>query len=62
MTRYHVQKGLKVFGETGADRVRKELKQLHNHTIPKLVYPEGLSKAQFAKVLEYLMFVKKEMV
>ena len=29
MTQYHVQKGLKVFGEAGAIGVRKELQQLH---------------------------------
>ena len=46
MTQYHVQKGLKVFGEAGADGVRKELQQLHNHKIPKTVHPEGLSKEQ----------------
>ena len=60
MTQYHEQKGLKVFGEAGADGVRKELQQLHNHKIPKLVHPEGLSKEQFTKVLEYLMFLKEK--
>ena len=30
MTQCHVQKGLKVFGEAGADGIRKELQQLHN--------------------------------
>ena len=56
MTQYHIQKGLKVFGEAGADGARKELQQLHDHKIPKPVHPEGLSKEQFAKVQEYLMF------
>ena len=60
MTQYHVQKGLKVFGEAGADGVRKELQQLHDCKIPKSVHPEGLSKEQFAKVLEYLMFLKEK--
>ena len=49
MTQYHVQKGLKVFGEAGGDRVRKELQQLHDHKIPKLVHPEGLSKENLLK-------------
>ena len=53
-------KCLKVFGEAGADGVRKELQQLHNRKIPKPVHPEGLSKAQCAKVLEYLMFSKEK--
>ena len=60
MTQYHVQKGLKVFGEAGADGVRKELQQLHDCKKPKPVHPEGLSKDQFAKVLEYLMFLKEK--
>ena len=60
MTQYHVQKGLKMFGEASADRVRKELQQLHDHKIPKLVHPEGLSKEQFTKVLEYLMFLREK--
>ena len=42
------------------DGVRKELQQLHDHKIPKPVHPEGLSKEQFAKVLEYLMFLKEK--
>ena len=59
-TQYHVQKGLKVFGEAGAIGVRKELQQLHDHKIPKRIHPEGLSNEQFAKVLEYLMFLKEK--
>ena len=60
MTQYHVQKGLRVFGEVGVDGVRKELQQLHDHKIPKPVHPEGLSKEQFTIVLEYLMFLKEK--
>ena len=49
MTQYHVQKGLKVFGEAGADGVRKELQQLHDHKIryqnwsTQKVYPRNNS-------------------
>ena len=53
MTQYHVQKGLRVFGEADVVRVRKELQQLHDCKIPKPVNSEGSSKEQFAKVLEY---------
>ena len=53
MTQYDMQKGLRVFGEAGVVGVRKELQQLHVYKIPKPVYPEGLSKEQFAEVLEY---------
>ena len=60
MAQYHIQKGLKVFGEAGADGVRKELQQLHDHKIPKPVHPEGLYKEQFTKGLEYLMFLKEK--
>ena len=60
MTQYHVQKGLRVLGEAGVVGVRKELQQLHDHKIPKPVHPEGLSKEQFAKVLEYLMFLQEK--
>ena len=60
MTQYHVQKSLRVFGEAGVVGVRKELQQLHDHKIPKPVHSEGLSKEQFAKVLEYLMFLKEK--
>ena len=59
MTQYHVQKGLRVFGEAGVVGVRKELQQLHDCKIPKPVHPEGLSKEQFTKVLDYLIFFKK---
>ena len=41
MTQYHVQKGLKVFGEARAIGVRKELQQLHDRKIPKPIPPEG---------------------
>ena len=51
MTQYHVQKGLRVFGEAGVFGVRKELQQLHKSKIPKPVHPEGLSKERLAKVL-----------
>ena len=60
MTQYHVLKGLRVFGEAGVVGVRKELQQLHDRKIPNPVHPEGLSKEQFAKVLEYLMFLKEK--
>ena len=60
MTQYHVQKGLKVFWEAGTIGVRKELQQLHNCKILKPIHPEGLSNEQFAKVLEYLMFLKEK--
>ena len=59
MTQYHMQKGLRVFGEAGVVVVTKELQQLHNCKIPKPVHPEGLSKELFAKVLEYLMSLKE---
>ena len=60
MTQYYVQRGLKVFGEDGVIGVRKELQQLHDRKILKPVHPEGLSNEQFAKVLEYLMFLKEK--
>ena len=60
MTQYYVQKGLRVFGEAGAVGVKKELQQLHDCKLPEPVHPEGLSKNQFAKVLEYFMFLKEK--
>ena len=60
MTQYHGQKGLKLFGEACTIGVRKEVQRLLDHKIPNPINPEWLSNEQFAKDLEYLMFIREK--
>eukprot|EP00980_Cylindrotheca_fusiformis_P010188 scaffold2267_cov92-Cylindrotheca_fusiformis.AAC.7 len=53
-------KGLKVFGEAGADAIKKELEQLIYHRVMHGVDPHKLTIAQKKAALQYLMFLKKE--
>ena len=57
---YHVNKGLKVFGECGREAVMKELKQLNDLEV---IQPRNWSKLtaeQRRTALPYLMFLKLE--
>ena len=55
---FSLKKGLKVFGEAGADVVMKELKQLHDMNVVEPVDAGSLSHEQKQNAPEYLMFLK----
>ena len=56
LTQYHVSKGLKVFGQKGANAVLQELKQLHDRMVMEPISANELSKEEKKSSLEYLMF------
>eukprot|EP00957_Ditylum_brightwellii_P102200 7790610-Ditylum_brightwellii.AAC.1 len=60
LTQYHVSKGLKVFGQKGADAVLKELKQLHDRLVMDPKQPEQMSREEKKAALQYLMFLKQK--
>eukprot|EP00980_Cylindrotheca_fusiformis_P017053 scaffold5233_cov88-Cylindrotheca_fusiformis.AAC.1 len=53
-------KGLKVFGEAGADAIKKELEQLIYRRVMHGVDPNRLTIAQKKAALQYLMFLKEK--
>jgi hypothetical protein len=60
MTQYSIKKGLKVFGEAGAQAVISEMQQLHDR---KVILPRAahmLTREEKHKALHYLMFLKKK--
>ena len=60
LTQYNVKKGLKIFGEAGAQVVVTEMQQLHDHDviIPKHVHM--LTWEEKCHSLQYLMFLKQK--
>jgi Reverse transcriptase (RNA-dependent DNA polymerase)/Zinc knuckle len=60
LTQYHVNKGLKVFGENGVKAVLAELKQLHDRKVVVPVYETELNEEDKKNALEYLMFLKQK--
>ena len=60
LTQFHVSKGLKVFGQEGANAVLKELKQLHDRMVMTPVSSTTISKQEKQAALQYLMFLKKK--
>ena len=57
---YSVNKGLKVFGEAGAEAVVKELQQLHNRGVMTLKAAHELTQQECWNALQYLMFLKQK--
>lgn len=55
-----IKAGLKLFGKRGSDAVSSELKQLIVMNVMSGCVPSTLSKAQKAKALKYLMFLKEK--
>jgi hypothetical protein len=60
LTQYSVKKGLKVFGEAGAEAVVKEMKQLHQLNVIEPKAASMLTRAEKKASLEYLMFLKQK--
>jgi Reverse transcriptase (RNA-dependent DNA polymerase) len=59
-SQYSMKAGLKLFGDSGKDAVRKELQQLHDRAVMKPVHRSELSRQQRFRALSYLMFLKKK--
>jgi hypothetical protein len=60
MTQLSLRKGLKVFGESGALAVTKELQQLHDRRVMNPKAANMLSQSEKSKALPYLMYLKKK--
>jgi len=60
MTQYHVNCGLKVFGEKGEAAALAELQQLHVHDVIEPMQAHELSEEENADALQYQMFLKQK--
>ena len=54
---YHLQKGLKKFGEKGYAAAHKEMKQLHDRVVFKPVHIEDLTPLEKKKAMDSFMFL-----
>jgi hypothetical protein len=60
MTHHSIKKGLKIFGEAGADAVVSEMQQLHDQSVIEPKKANMLTRDEKHKALQYLMFLKKK--
>jgi len=60
MTQHSVNKGLKVFGESGSEAVVAEMQQLHDRDVIEPKKSSMLTREEKHKALHYLMFLKKK--
>ena len=60
LAQYSVAKGLKIWGEAGADAVIKEMQQLDMREAIEPVMAHMLTAAEKKAALEYLMFIQKK--
>jgi len=60
LTQYSVKRGLKEFGQDGADAIVKEMKQLDERDVIEPKNPNMLTRQEKVNALEYLMFLKKK--
>jgi hypothetical protein len=58
LSQYGLKKGIRLFGEPGAEAVTKELKQLHDRKAIKPMLPSDLTAQQRYRALAYLMCLK----
>jgi hypothetical protein len=56
----NVKKGLKVFGESGAEAVIKELRQLDRLNTIEPRHSSDMTQQQRQQVLQYLMYLKQK--
>ncbi len=56
----YIKKGLKTFGQQGAEALVSEMKQLHQRQVIQPVNKETLTKEQKCNALRYLMFLKQK--
>jgi hypothetical protein len=59
-TQYSVKRGLKEFGEAGAEAVIKEMQQLDRMKVGEPTMASMMTRAEKKASLEYLMFLKKK--
>jgi hypothetical protein len=60
MTQHSIKKGLKIFGEAGAEAVTSDMKQLHDRSVIDPKSANMLTREEKRKALSYLMFLKKK--
>jgi hypothetical protein len=60
MTQHLVKKGLKIFGEAGADAVMDKMQQLHDRGVIKPKVADMLTGKEKSDALQYLMFLKQK--
>ena len=60
LTQHSIKKGLKVFGEKGAEAVVTEMTQLHDRSVIEPKMSHMLTKEEKQKSLNYLMFLKQK--
>jgi Reverse transcriptase (RNA-dependent DNA polymerase)/Zinc knuckle len=59
-SQYSMKAGLKLFGDSGKEAVRKEMQQLHDRGVMKPMHRSQLSRNQRYRALSYLMFLKEK--
>jgi hypothetical protein len=60
LSQYGLKKGLRLFGEPGAEAVTKELTQLHDRGVIEPKLSSELTAEQRRRALSYLMFLKEK--
>ena len=60
LTHYHINKGIKKFGQPRVDAVVAELKQLHDRIVMDPRNPTVMSAQETNAALQYLMFLKQK--
>ena len=60
LIQYNIKKGLKVFGEAGAQAVIEEMQQLHDRAVIQLKMAHMLMREEKKHSLQYLMFLKQK--
>ena len=60
LTQYHINKGIKKFGQAGIDAVVVELKQLHDRMVVDPKNPYDMTTQEKHAALQYLMFLKQK--
>ena len=60
LTKYHIWKGIKVFGNPGVNAFLKELKQLHGGMVMNTKNPDDISHEENRVALQYLIVKNKD--
>jgi hypothetical protein len=61
MNQYNTKRGIKEFGDDGANAVVKELQQLHDRQVLQPIDSKTLSPQEKKSSLQYLMFLKRKL-
>ena len=60
MTQYHVNRGLKMFGEQGEAAALSEFQQFHVQNVIETMHEDKISEKNHADALQYQMFLKQK--